>query len=164
MALRKSTYESHLKRLGELDKERRTILNAIRNAPEYVLKHVHDKLIGFIKNENWFVRKNGKNEEAYFHLLSYTIDQKTLGKTDRGSVLVNVALEWEKYDYDNTEKKKITENVQISAFNEIDNQILNGRVHTPNFSEKVIQKNILTTKKKQLEDQLKLIKTQLASV
>lgn len=163
MTTKKSAYATLCKRLGELDTERRKILNELRNSPEHIIKLVNDKLIGFTTNANWFLRKAEKGE-SYFKLVGFVILSKSLALTDRGSAIVEVKLTWECYDSNNIEKKKVDETIKISAFNEIDNQILNGRVHAPKFSEKTIQKNILTEQKKQLEEQLKKVKSQLLSV
>lgn len=164
MAPRKSTYETLCQRLGALDKERREILNQLRNSPEFIIKILNDKLIGFTKNANWFIRKGTTQGDSYFKLVGFIINNKSLNLTDRGSALVEVRLTWEVYSHNSLEKTKIEESVKVSAFNEIDNQILNGRVLAPKFSEKVIQKNILTEQKKALEEQLKKIKNQLLAV
>lgn len=164
MAPRKSTYETLCKRLGELDKERREILKQLRNSPEFIIKFLNDKLVGFTNSETWFVRKGTTQGDSYFKLVGFVINPKTLGLTDKGSALVDVTLTWEVFANNSVEKQKITESVKVSAFNEIENQILNGRVLAPKFSEKVIQKNILTEQKKALEEQLKKIKSQLLAV
>lgn len=164
MATRKSTYETLCQRLGALDKERREILNQLRNSPEFIVKLVNDKLIGFTNNGHWFIRKGTTQGDTYFKLVAFVIIPKTLGITDKGSALVDVKLTWEVYGHNNLEKTMMEESVKLSAFNEIDNQILNGRVLAPKFSEKVIKKNILTEQKKALEDQLKKIKDQLLTV
>ena len=163
MAPKKSTYETLCKRLGELDKERREILKQLRNSPEFIVKLLNDKLVEFTTSPNWFIRKTEKGEQ-YFKLVGFVIVPKTLSLTDKGSALVEVKLSWDLYDSNNLEKKKTEETVKISAFNEIDNQILNGRVVAPKSSEKMIQKNILTEQKKALEEQLKKIKSQLLAV
>lgn len=162
MRTKTSTYAELCKRLGQLDHERRDIINQLHNSPEYIVKYVNDKLNTFVKNKNWFTRLNNKNENTYFSLSSFGIDDKSLKKTTKKSVLINVTLVWNVYD--ETIKKVITENITISAFNEIDNQILNGRQLAPNFSEKEVQKNILNQQKIQLEQQLKKIKSDLAAL
>jgi ATP/maltotriose-dependent transcriptional regulator MalT len=164
MALHKTTYEKLLKRLGALDKERREILKDLRNSPEFITKYVNDLLKEFIAQKKWVVRKNAKGEESYFSLKTFVLNDKSLTKTDRGSVIINGTLTWENYDYNATEKRLATETIAISAFNEIENQILNGRTYAPKFNEKVIQKNVLTAKKKLLEEELKKVKTELAGI
>jgi hypothetical protein len=164
MAVRKSTYETLCKRLGELDKERREILKQLRNSPEFIVKFLNDKLVGITTSSNWYIRKGTTQGDTYFKLVGFVIHPKTLSLTDKGSALVDVKLSWEVYSSTSLEKTKVDESVNVSAFNEIDNQILNGRVLAPKFSEKMIQKNILTEQKKALEEQLKNIKKQLLAV
>jgi hypothetical protein len=164
MALRKITYEALCKRLGEVDKERREILKALRNSPEYITKHVADTLKAFATNGNWFARKNAKGEHAYFRLAGFVLNDKKITQTGRGSVLVSATLTWDYFDYQATEKKKSVDQIQISAFNEIEEQILNGRFHVPEFSEKKVMKTVLTAKKAELEDQLKKLKAEIAAI
>lgn len=164
MAVKKLTYEKLCQKLGELDRERRTILQQLRNSPEHITKHLNDKLTEFVNKQLWFTRSNAKGENAYFKLRSYTIDNKKINNTKHGAVLIHVILSWDYYDYAMTEKKIASEPVVISAFNEIDTQVLNGRVHAPNFSEKDVLKTILTKKKADLEAQLKAIKSEIASI
>lgn len=164
MATRKSTYDQLNKRLGALDKERRDILRQLRNSPEHIIKLVNDKLKSFIEGNKWFLRKGDVQGDSYFNLVGFVILAKSIALTDKGSALLSVTLTWNYYNAMSVEKKSTTETVQISAFNEIDNQILNGRVLAPKFSEKVVQKNILTEQKKNLEEQLKKIKNQLLAV
>lgn len=161
---RTTEYEKLCKRLGELDKERREVLKALRDNPQYVLKIVNDKLNNFIKNGQWYSRKNALNQESYFSLVSFTIIEKSIKKTEHGSIIIKVDLTWDYYDYISTEKKKAVEGVLISAFNEIDQQILNGRQLASKFSENVIKRNILTAQKKELEEKLKKIKEEIAKV
>lgn len=164
MALRKTTYEKLCQRLGELDKERREVLKALKNSPEFILKHVNDTLKVFATNGQWFARKNAKGEHAYFRLTGFVLNEKKVNSTDRGSVLIGGTLTWDYFDYQATERKQAVEQVQISAFNDIEPQILNGRFHVPQFSEKTIMKTVLTAKKKELEDQLKKVKAEIAAV
>lgn len=164
MATRKSTYETLCKRLGELDKERREILKQLRNSPEFIIKLLNDKLVGITTSPDWYIRKGTTQGDSYFKLIGFVILPKTLALTDKGSALIDVKLTWEVYGHNSLDKTKVEESVKVSAFNEIDNQILNGRVLAPKFSEKTIQKNILTEQKKALEEQLKKIKNQLLSV
>lgn len=164
MASRQTTYEKLCQRLGELDKERRTILQQLRNSPEHITKHLNDKLTDFINRQLWFTRSNAKGEKAYFRLNNYAIDHKKVNNTKHGSVLIPVTLSWDYYDYAATEKKVSSEPIAISAFNEIDAQVLNGRVHAPDFSEKKVLKTILTQKKTALEAQIKAIKAEIASI
>lgn len=159
-----SEYGKLCQRLGALDKERREILRQLRNSPEYIIKIVYDKLRDFTANNYWFIRKATAQGDSYFRLIDFDIVSKSFALTDGGSAILEVKLNWDVYNHNNLDKIKVSESIKISAFNEIDNQILNGRVHAPKFSEKVIQKNILTEQKKQLEEQLKKVKSQLLSV
>jgi len=114
--------------------------------------------------QKWFKRLNAKGEEAYFKLNAFTLNGGKPYQTDRGSVLIPIKLEWDFYDYNAIEKKTNVENTTISAFNEIEKQVLNGRLHAEKFNEKTIQKKVLNAKKKDLEDQLKKVKADLALV
>jgi hypothetical protein len=163
MALRKTTYELLCKELGTLDKRRREILNDLKKSPEFIIKHVNDLLKEFVTKGHWFSRKNEKNEFAYFRATGYVLNDKKLEQTDRGSVLIAGTITWEVYDYNST-KKEMVEPIRISAFNDIEPQILNGRAHAPKFSEKSIIKNILAAKKKDLEEQLKKLKLEMAAI
>jgi len=161
---KRTEYEKLCQRLGELDKERRVVLSALRKSPEFIVKYVNDTLTAFVTQQKWFKRLNAKGEESYFRLQKFTINGGKAWQSDRGSVLLPIKLEWDYYDYNAIEKKQNIENVSISAFNEIERQVLNGRLHAEGFNEKSIHKKVLTARKKELEEQLKKVKSDLALV
>ncbi len=173
---------SLVKKLGELEKERRKILKELRQTPEYSLMYLKQMLDGFIAAnvKNWYSKSNAKGALAYFKLISYeilptttlTTGPKYLRKsipakvdiTKNKSVLIKLKLNWKLWDYNAIEITDHTEEINISLFNDLQTQILNGRILNTKFDEKYVIKATLTSKKKELEDQLKKIKDELATI
>lgn len=162
-----SQYERLSKRLGELDRERRTILNELRNSPEAVFKYVTDNLTAFINNKVWFKRNTAEGDQ-YFRLkmfeLDKTVHRPPVTTTKHGSILFPLLITWDSYLPSNPEQIQRVEHVQISGFNDVETQILNGRKPAPEFDEEKVKKLQLTAKKKELETELKRIKAELATI
>lgn len=162
-----SQYERLTKRLGELDKERRTILNELRNSPEAVLKYVTDNLTAFINGKVWF-KRNTADGDQYFRLKTFELDKSVhrpaSTTTKHGSILFPLLLTWDAYLPNNPDLLPRVEHVQISGFNDVETQILNGRKPAPEFNEEKVKKIQLTAKKKELETELKKIKAELAVI
>ncbi len=162
-----ATYERLCKRLGELDKERRTILNDLRNSPEAILKYVSDNLTAFINSKVWFKRTTNEGDQ-YFQLQNFELDKTvhrtSISTTKHGSVVIPFLLTWECYLANSADKINKVEHASVSAFNDLETQILNGRKPAPEFDEKKVKKIQLTAKKKELEAELKKLKAELASV
>ncbi len=161
-----STYESLCQRLGKADAERRAVLKLMKQTPEFVSKYLQDSLKSFIASGQWFSRTNAKGELAYFKLVGYTFGGKetVASITKKGSTLISVNLEWDYYDYNAVSKKKATEQLTISVFNDIEGQILNGRKQASSFDEKKLLRAQLTEKKKKLEEELKTLKLELTKI
>lgn len=165
MSSRRTTYEKLCQRLGQLDKERRTIINQLKSTPELSIKYLRNQLDAFVKRGQWFSRKNAKDEFSYFKLIKFKFDEKGITQSEtKKRTMLHVALEWEYYDYNTPTKAKAIEQVVISVFNDIETQVLNGRVAATGFDEKSLLKEQLTLRKKQLEEELKSIKGEIALI
>lgn len=161
--------ESLTQRLGKLDKERRAILKELKMSPEYGLKFLNDKLISFTSDNSakWFSRAGEKSGVSYWKMISFkvTSDSKTATITrDKSSLLANVQVTWDVY-YENTNvKTQLTETIKLAAYRDLEGQILNGRKLAANFDERKVVKAALNEKKKALEEQLKVVKEDLAKI
>lgn len=167
MAITNKTYQSLCKRLGELDKERRQILQQLKQTPELGMKYLQDMLTSFVNQNSvkWFYRKGEKEGYSYWKLIGFTITDKTPKVTHRKkAILVNVDLEWEVYRESSNSKSKLSEQVKISAFNDVEGQVLNGRKEATASDAKKLIKLALTEKKNTLEEQLKALKAELANL
>jgi hypothetical protein len=170
-------------RLGQLDKERREVLNQLRKTPEYSIQYLKQALDSIISENSsrWYSRSNAKNENAYFKLVSYEIvpvtptrrtsrkltapvKQVTINITKHKSVLTKVKLNWKYFGYNATSITDQSEEISISVFKDLVPQILNGRVLAKKFDEKSIVRATLTAKKNELEAQLKKVKDEIAAV
>lgn len=179
----KHSFENLSKRLGALDKERREILDLLKKSPENCMRLLKQLLDGFVatNSKSWFSRENDKGQSSYFQLVSYEITPTTnrsirsgkqlastpatsLTKTKHNSMLAKVKLIWTVYAYDATKKLEQTEFIDISIFNDIEKQILNGRKRSTTFDEKSLVKAALKVKQKALEDQLKAVKGEIAAI
>lgn len=174
------TGQSLTQRLAVLDKERQAVILEIKKTPAYALTHIKQVLNGFIDNNKakWFARSNEKGETAYFKLVSFeilpttTVVKEKFAKkrvaaevetTKHGSVLAKIKTKWEKYPYGEIVKVNVNEEHNISIFNDIDGQILNGR-KLAEFNEKKLLKDSLDSKKKKLEEELKKVKADIAAI
>lgn len=161
----RTSFENLCKRLGDLDRERRTIIKQLKATPQYTVKYLRNQLDAFVKNGQWFSRKNKKEELSYFKLVGFAFDEKGITHSDtKKRTMLHVELQWEYYDYNTPTKAKANEQIVISVFNDIESQILNGRVAAVDFNEKSLLKAQLTLRKKQLEDELKTIKGEIALI
>jgi hypothetical protein len=160
-----SEYEKLSKELGRVDKERRAILEKIKKTPEYVLKHLQNLLIGFVTANQWLSNTNAKGEQAYYKLVGFNIPKQAENGTvtKHGSNLIIVNLEWDHYPYGLALKEKKTERLEISVFNDIDKQIMNGRKPTT-VDEKKMLKAELTTQKEKLKAEIKALDLKLKTI
>lgn len=173
--------ETLSQQLGRLDKERRAVLNQLRQTPEYCIQYLKQALDSIVSDNvsRWYSRGNAKKETAYFKLLSYEILPTTTLKkvgyskgevpakvriTKNKAVLAKVKLTWKFMGYNATELVDQTEEINISVFNDLVPQILNGRVLAKKFDEKAVVRATLNAKKKELEAQLQKIKDEIATV
>lgn len=176
----KTDFETLSQRLGVLDKERRNIILKLKNTPNYALQHLKQVLGGFMSDNStkWYSRTNEKNEMSYFKLVSFEIIPTTTTvkkgyiKTKisapidikNNSVLTKIKLNWEFYNYGSVIKDVKIEEINISIFNDIEPQILNGRKPVVKFNEKKLVAAALLEKKKTLEDELKKVKCEIALI
>lgn len=177
----KTEFETLSKKLGALDKERRVILSKLKSTPEYAIQHLKQVLNGFLTENStkWYSRANEKGEMAYFKLLSFEIIpttttikkgyiktkiSATIDVKKHNSVLTKVKLKWEFYNYGAVVKQTNEEEINISIFNDVGPQILGGRKPVVKFNEKKLVAAALLEKKKSLEDELKKIKNEIASI
>jgi len=166
MAIKISSFERLSKRLGEIDKERREILKQLKATPELGVKFLSDMLKSFINTNStkWFLREGEKSGISYWRLQSFKITENKPAVTARTkALLVNVDLEWEVYAADGTKIIK-SEVIKMSAFNDVEGQILNGRRQASASDVKRVLKLALTEKKKKLEEDLKSLKEELAKL
>jgi hypothetical protein len=162
-----SVYEKLCKDLGRVDTERRAILKRLKQTPQFVSKYLNDTLTSFIKTQSWFSRTNAKGELSYFKLVGFKFGGKPNAAeiTKNGSTLISVDLEWEWYDYNSVSKQKCVEkDIQISVFNDVDKQVLNGRKEASSFDEKKLLKAQLTEKKEKLKAELKALELELKTI
>lgn len=158
-----ATYQSLCKELGRVDAERRAILKRMRQTPEFVSKYLIDTLNTFIQTKSWFSRTNIKGEHSYFKLVDFNFAGKEK-ITEKGKNLINVNLIWDYYDYNSVTKQRAVEVVNISVFNDVEKQVLNGRKEANSFDEKKLLKAQLTEKKLKLKEELKALELELKSI
>lgn len=182
-----SKFESLSKRLGAIDKERKQILQDLKSTPEFCIQYLNQLLNGIIEggSKKWYSRTNDKKQQAYFQLESFEIIKENYPVARRRSpmgrgaavppsapvkfsqnkkVLVKVKLVWKLYNYGASLQTKSKEIIQVSIFNDIEPQVLNGRVLATTFDEKHFVKLALNEKKSHLENELKKIKAEIASI
>ncbi len=157
-----SAYQKLCKELGRVDAERRVILKKMKQTPEFVQKYVLDSLKYFVANNSWFSRANAKTELAYFKLVGFRLVGEY--SIDKNNTHITIDLEWDYYDYNSVTKKKATERIVISPFNDIDKQVLNGRKQASSFDEKKLLKAQLTEKRNELKKELKALDEELKSI
>lgn len=179
--------QSLSQRLATLDKERKAILLEIKKSPQYVLQHLGQILNNFVAENTvkWFSRTNDKDQVSHYRLLSYelmptTTEVKTpkfhLNKrltekvsspveiTKNKSYIAKVKTKWEVYAYGAVTKTTVEEVHDISVFNDLDGQILNGRKQATKFDEKKMIKEGLNERKIMLEKELKKLKADIAAI
>jgi len=161
--MKKTSFETLSQRLGVLDRERKAVILDLKKTPEYASKHLSQVLNSF-KADNaskWFVRTNAKGESSYFKLVEFELMGKAT-ETKHHSTLTKVRTVWDVYTYGSLTKGKSIEEFNVSIFNDLEAQILNGRKLATDFNEKKLVKESLTEKKKQLEEELKKLKAEIA--
>lgn len=174
--------ESLFKRLGELDKERRKVLNEISSSPEYATHFLKQALaVLLVEHKNkWYSRQNDKNQSSYFKIMS--VEQVPLDKSTRlprgtnkklggdltlsksKKVLAKIKVQWVVWGYAAVELRTETEEIDISVFKDIVPQILNGRTLATKFDEKKVIKTTLDAKKKEIEAQLAKVNSEIAAL
>lgn len=150
--------EKLTKRLGQLDLERRQIFDALRNNPQNIILMTKQMIEGLVKSKSWYEKKTEKTI-VYSQLVSYEIKSKSPSMTlAKRKPIVSIDFVWNQYsDISTSASVQVKTSATISAFNEIEPQILNGFKPTV-LDEKQIKKTILDLKEKNLLAQIAEIK------
>jgi len=181
--------QSLTQKLATLDRERKAIILEIKKSPQYVLQHLGQILTSFVAENTtkWFSRSNDKNQVSHYRLISYELvpiekrqttpnpyrgrltrpeieSSSPLEVTKNKSYIAKVKTKWEVYAYGAVIKTTIEEVHDISVFNDLDGQILNGRKLATKFDEKKMIKEDLSERKRMLEEELKKVKADIASI
>lgn len=161
-----SIYQKLSKRLGELDAERRKIIQTLKIQPELGIKYLQDILKSFVSSntDKWFYRETSKGS-SYWRLIEYSVKENSTFISERKkSIIVDIKITWDVYDSETNIMTKQTDEQKISVFNDLEGQILNGRKPVSAVEVKKIVKIALTERKKSLETQLRSLKTELAKL
>jgi len=158
-------FELLSKELGRVDKERREILNKMKQTPEFIAKYLKTLITSFIEKKQWFSNANAKGELSFFKLIGFNlgVPAHSAAITKHGSALISVELIWEHLPAGSYVREKKTETVIISVFNDLDKQILNGK-KIAIVDEKKLLRTQLMEKKAQLKEQIKSLELELKSI
>ena len=143
--------------LGQIEARRRQIFEILRDDPENIILYTEQTLNSMIQNKTWFEKITTKGS-VFAQLSSFKVTTKnTSHLVNSRKPIVEANLSWNQYSEQTSVVSIIESKVSISAFNEIEPQILNGFKRT-SLTEKEIKIKTLDLKEKFLLEQIKQIK------